>query len=1018
MRYVYLFHEGNARMKELLGGKGANLAEMTNIGLPVPCGMTITTDACREYYNNGKKLPEGLVEEVTRNLKAIEAEAGKRFGDEDDPLLLSVRSGAVFSMPGMMDTILNLGLNAATFKALAMHTGNMWFACDTYRRFIQMFSDVVMEIPKDKFEHILQEQKAAQGVTQDQELSVESLLAVIDKSKALYRQEIEEDFPEDVTRQLFLSIEAVFRSWNNHRAIVYRNLNKIDHNLGTAVNIQAMVFGNMGEDSGSGVAFSRNPSTGERKLYGEYLINAQGEDVVAGVRTPRPIAELGEDMPEIFEQFRSIAEKLERHYRDMQDIELTIERGKLYILQTRNGKRTAQAALKIAHDMVGEGLIDKKEALLRIDPEHLAHVLHRQIDSSADLTVLAAGLAASPGAAFGSVVFDANEAEHLGRIGSKVILVRVETTPDDIHGIVQAQGILTSRGGMTSHAAVVTRGMGKPCVCGCEAVKVDYEQQLFTVGSTVVRKGELISIDGTTGQVILGAVPLKDPELSKEYQTILEWADEVRTLQVRANADTPEDAEKSRKFGAQGIGLTRTEHMFMAQERLPYVQRMILATTTEERMGALLPLRIMQENDFYSILKAMHDLPVCIRLLDPPLHEFLPSLEKLLVETTELRIRKDNPQLLEEKERLLAQVVKLHEANPMMGHRGCRLGITYPEVYEMQMHAIFNAASRLTRDGYTVLPEIEIPLTISKAEMEILKGRCDRIARECMELHRVSFTYLCGSMIELPRAALLAGEIAESAEFFSFGTNDLTQTCFGFSRDDAEGKFLPAYIHQHILKDNPFAVLDREGVGRLMRIAVEEGRKTRPDLMIGICGEHGGDPSSVEFCHEIGLDLVSCSPYRIPIARLAAATDRPVVPLDPEYGREVPFAVARIRARDCIGCAWCIRVCPTDAIAGSPKHLHGIVEERCTGCALCLPAWTRSTWSKTEGRGRWRMRTGRESTIGMPQPAASASRPRTSPDSTHSESLRLKRPPAAPPRLSRTSWLEPAVQTPATTEED
>ena len=497
MRYVYLFHEGNARMKELLGGKGANLAEMTNIGLPVPCGMTITTDACREYYNNGKKLPEGLVEEVTRNLKAIEAEAGKRFGDEDDPLLLSVRSGAVFSMPGMMDTILNLGLNAATFKALARHTGNMWFACDTYRRFIQMFSDVVMEIPKDKFEHILQEQKAAQGVTQDQELSVESLLAVIDKSKALYRQEIEEDFPEDVTRQLFLSIEAVFRSWNNHRAIVYRNLNKIDHNLGTAVNIQTMVFGNMGEDSGSGVAFSRNPSTGERKLYGEYLINAQGEDVVAGVRTPRPIAELGEDMPEIFEQFRSIAEKLERHYRDMQDIELTIERGKLYILQTRNGKRTAQAALKIAHDMVGEGLIDKKEALLRIDPEHLAHVLHRQIDSSADLTVLAAGLAASPGAAFGSVVFDANEAEHLGRIGSKVILVRVETTPDDIHGIVQAQGILTSRGGMTSHAAVVTRGMGKPCVCGCEAIKVDYEQQLFTVGSTVVRKGELISIDGT-----------------------------------------------------------------------------------------------------------------------------------------------------------------------------------------------------------------------------------------------------------------------------------------------------------------------------------------------------------------------------------------------------------------------------------------------------------------------------------------------------------------------------------------
>ena len=576
-------------------------------------------------------------------------------------------------------------------------------------------------------------------------------------------------------------------------------------------------------------------------------------------------------MPDIYEQFRLIAEKLETHYRDMQDIELTIERGKLYILQTRNGKRTAQAALKIAHDMVLEGLIDKNEALLRIDPEHLAHVLHRQIDSSANPHVLATGLAASPGAAFGSVVFSADEAEHLGRIGSKVILVRVETTPDDIHGIVQSQGILTSRGGMTSHAAVVTRGMGKPCVCGCEAVKVDYDQQLFTVGDTVVRKGDLLSIDGTSGQVILGAVPLKDPELSNEYKTILGWADEVRVLEVRANADTPEDAEKSRNFGAQGIGLTRTEHMFMAQERLPYVQKMILAKTTEERLTALLPLRIMQENDFYSILKAMNGLPVCIRLLDPPLHEFLPSLEKLLVETTELRMRGDNPQLLEEKETLLAQVEHLHEANPMMGHRGCRLGITYPEVYEMQMHAVFNAASRLTRDGYAVLPEIEIPLTISKAEMEILKERCDRIARECMETHRVSFTYLCGSMIELPRAALLAGEIAESAEFFSFGTNDLTQTCFGFSRDDAEGKFLPAYIHQRILKDNPFAVLDRPGVGRLMRIAVEEGRKTRPGLMIGICGEHGGDPSSVEFCHQIGLDLVSCSPYRIPIARLAAA---------------------------------------------------------------------------------------------------------------------------------------------------
>ena len=871
MRYVYLFHEGNAQMKSLLGGKGANLAEMTNLGLPVPYGLTISTDACRDYYAHGGTLPEGLVDEVTAALAEVEKKVGKRFGDEHDPLLLSVRSGAVFSMPGMMDTILNLGLNSVTFPALAALTNNRWFACDTYRRFIQMFSDVVMEVSKEKFEHILQEQKAAQGVKLDQELSVESMEAVIARYKELYRKEVGSDFPEDVHTQLLLAIEAVFRSWNNHRAIVYRTINKIDHNLGTAVNIQSMVFGNMGDNSGSGVAFTRNPSTGEKKLYGEYLVNAQGEDVVAGVRTPKPIANLAEDMPDIYEQFRNIAKTLETHYRDMQDIELTIERGKLFILQTRNGKRTAQAALKIACDMVEEGLIDKKEAILRIDPEHLANVLHRQIDSSASPHVLATGLAASPGAAFGSVVFDANEAEHLGRMGAKVILVRVETTPDDIHGIVLAQGILTSRGGMTSHAAVVTRGMGKPCVCGCEAVKVDYDRQEFTVGDTIVKKGDLISIDGTTGRVILGAVPLKDPELSAEYQTILGWADEVRDLQVRANADTPEDAEKSRRFGAEGIGLTRTEHMFMAQERLPYVQKMILAETTEERSAALLPLQIMQENDFYGILKAMNGLPVCIRLLDPPLHEFLPSLEKLLVETTELRVRDDNPELLAEKERLLAQVERLHEVNPMMGHRGCRLGITYPEVYEMQMYAIFNAASRLTRDGYTVLPEIEIPLTISLAEMAMLKERCDRIAKECMALHKVEFPYLCGSMIELPRAALLAGEIAESAEFFSFGTNDLTQTCFGFSRDDAEGKFLPVYINQHILKDNPFAVLDRKGVGRLMEIAIAEGRKTRHGLMIGICGEHGGDHSSVEFCHIAGLDLVSCSPYRIPIARLAAA---------------------------------------------------------------------------------------------------------------------------------------------------
>ncbi|WP_298068027.1 pyruvate, phosphate dikinase [uncultured Mailhella sp.] len=871
MRYVYLFNEGNAQMRSLLGGKGANLAEMTNIGLPVPFGLTISTDACRDYYKSGAKLPEGLVDEVMRNLREVEAKTGKRFGDPDNPLLVSVRSGAVFSMPGMMDTILNLGLNPVTFKAIAKLTNNLWFACDTYRRFIQMFSDVVMGISKEKFEEILQERKTAQGVKLDQELSVESMQIVIERSKELYKKELGKDFPDDVNEQLILAIEAVFRSWNNHRAIVYRNLNKIDHNLGTAVNIQSMVFGNMGNNSGSGVAFSRNPSTGENKLYGEYLLNAQGEDVVAGVRTPHPIDRMAEEMPDIDKQFRAIAKKLEDHYHDMQDIELTIERGKLYILQTRNGKRTAQAALKIACDMVAEGLIDKKEALLRIDPEHLSHVLHRQLDTSAKVPVLASGLPASPGAASGSVVFDANEAEHLGRTGAKVILVRVETTPDDIHGIVQSQGILTSRGGMTSHAAVVTRGMGKPCVCGCEAIKVDYAQQQFSVGDVVVKKGDSISIDGTTGRVILGVVPLKDPELSEEYKTILTWADEVRTLKVRANADTPEDAEKSRAFGAEGIGLTRTEHMFMAQERLPHVQQMILASNTEERIAALRPLEKMQEEDFYGIFKAMEGLPVCVRLLDPPLHEFLPSLQKLLVETAELRVRGNDPKALEEKERLLELVARLHEVNPMLGHRGCRLGITYPEVYEMQMRAIFNAAARLTLEGYKVLPEVEIPLTMSKAEMEMLKERCDRIAKECMEERKATFSYMCGSMIELPRAALLAGEIAESAEFFSFGTNDLTQTCFGFSRDDAEGKFLPAYLQQHILKENPFAVLDRKGVGRLMQIAIEEGRKTRPGLMFGICGEHGGDPSSVEFCHQIGLDLVSCSPYRIPIARLAAA---------------------------------------------------------------------------------------------------------------------------------------------------
>ncbi|GAV23171.1 pyruvate, phosphate dikinase [Carboxydothermus pertinax] len=870
-KFVYLFHEGRADMKDLLGGKGANLAEMTNIGLPVPPGMTITTEACREYYRLGGRFPEGLMDEVKEKLTYLEEKTGKKFGDPANPLLVSVRSGAKFSMPGMMDTILNLGLNDETVEGLAKNTQNPRFAYDAYRRFIQMFGDVVLEIPKHEFEHILDRQKEKEGVTFDQELSAEALKEVIARYKELVERKTGKPFPSDPIVQLTMAIEAVFKSWNNDRAIVYRNLNKIPHDLGTAVNIQSMVFGNMGNDSGTGVAFTRNPSTGEKVLYGEYLTNAQGEDVVAGIRTPSPIAKLKEEMPEVYEQFVNIAKLLESHYKNMQDIEFTIERGKLYILQTRNGKRTAQAAVKIAHDLVEEGLITKKEAILLVEPGQLDQLLHRQIDPNAKVEVIAKGLPASPGAASGIVVFDADEAEKLGKEGKKVLLVRTETTPDDIHGIVAAQGVLTSRGGMTSHAAVVARGMGKPCVCGCEAIKIDYEKKLFTVGNLTVKEGDFVSIDGSTGRVILGTVPMKDPELSPEFLKLLEWADELKRLEVRANADTPEDAQKAREFGAKGIGLCRTEHMFMGQDRLPYVQKMILAETKEEREEALSHLLPMQEGDFYGILKAMEGYPVCIRLLDPPLHEFLPSLEELLVETTELRVRGDNPELLAEKEVLLKKVKSLHEFNPMLGHRGCRLGITFPEVYEMQIRAIFNAAARLTKEGYKVYPEVEIPLTIDLSEMKFFKEKIDAIAREVMEREGVTFHYTSGTMIELPRAALLADELAEVAEFFSFGTNDLTQTTLGFSRDDAEGKFLTHYLDMKILKENPFIVLDRKGVGKLMKIAVEGGRKTRPDLLVGICGEHGGEPSSVEFCHQIGLDFVSCSPYRVPIARLAAA---------------------------------------------------------------------------------------------------------------------------------------------------
>jgi pyruvate,orthophosphate dikinase len=870
-KFVYLFNQGNADMRSLLGGKGANLAEMTNIGLPVPPGMTITTDACKKYYQNNKKLPSTIIEEVRQNLAHLEETIGKKLGDAVNPLLVSVRSGAVFSMPGMMDTILNLGLNEKTVQAVAKNTTNLVFAYDSYRRFIQMFGDVVLEIHKQDFEQILTQHKKKQGVTYDQEMSAETLRAVIDSYKELVLERTGSSFPEDPMEQLFLSIEAVFRSWNNDRAFIYRNLNKIDHELGTAVNIQSMVFGNMGNDCGTGVAFTRNPSTGENLLYGEYLTNAQGEDVVAGIRTPQPIAKLKDEMPTVYAQFAQTAAILEKHYKNVQDIEFTIEKGTLYILQTRNGKRTAQAGIKIAHDLAAEGLISKQEALLLIEPAQLDQLLHRQIDPAAKLDIIATGLPASPGAASGTVVFDANHAEQLGKKGQKVMLVRTETTPDDIHGIIAAQGILTSRGGMTSHAAVVARGMGKPCVCGCEALNINYHTKTVTVGQTIINEGDLISIDGATGRVILGLVPMKDPELSLEYLTLLNWADEYKKLEVRANADTPADAKKALEFGAKGIGLTRTEHMFMGQDRLPHVQDMILAENFEERQAALSFLLPMQEGDFYGILKAMAGYPVCIRLLDPPLHEFLPSLQELLIETTTLQISKEDMPLLAQKEGLLRKVRALHESNPMLGHRGCRLGITFPEIYEMQIQAICNAAARLTAEGYKIFPEIEIPLTIDKTEMTFFKEKIDSIAKATMDKHKVTFHYTCGTMIELPRAALLAGELAEVAEFFSFGTNDLTQSCLGFSRDDAEGKFLNDYLEMKLLADNPFITLDTKGVGKLMEIAVENGRKTRPNILIGICGEHGGEARSINFCHHIGLDFVSCSPYRVPIARLAAA---------------------------------------------------------------------------------------------------------------------------------------------------
>lgn len=870
-KYVYLFNEGNSDMRNILGGKGANLAEMTNIGLPVPFGFTISTQACNDYYKAGKKISDTVEQQILAALEQLEEKTGKKLGDVTNPLLVSVRSGSVFSMPGMMDTVLNLGMNDETVNAVARLTNNERFAYDSYRRFIQMFSNVVLGIDLFYFEQLLEETREKKGYKVDPELTAEDWQEVIAGYKAIVKRQKKIEFPQNPQEQLFLAIRAVFDSWNNQRAIVYRRIHKIPDSLGTAVNVQSMVFGNMGNDSGTGVAFTRNPSTGEHQLYGEYLMNAQGEDVVAGIRTPEAIHVLEKEMPDVYKKLLATCQLLEKHYQDMQDIEFTIERGELFILQTRNGKRTAQAAVQISVDMVREGIIDKETAILRVDPEQLNQLLHRRIDQTAKRVPLTKGLPASPGAATGAVVFDADEAEQLGKEGKKVILVRPETTPDDIHGIVAAEAVVTSRGGMTSHAAVVARGMGKACICGCESLKIDLKNKLFTVGDTVVNYGDIITIDGSTGEIMLGGIEMIEPQLSEEFKLLLSWADQVREIGVRANADNPVDARKAFEFGAGGIGLCRTEHMFMDSKRIPIVQSMILAENYEDRKGFLDQLLIMQQGDFEGIFEAMEGHPVNIRLLDPPMHEFLPDKEELLVEVTKLQLTAPDSPELAEKERLLKKVNQLAEFNPMLGHRGCRLGIIYPEIYEMQVRAIINAAVKVTEKGIPVKPEIMIPLVGHVNELKRMRQLVEETAEQVMSATGVYFDYLVGTMIEVPRAALTADRIAEQADFFSFGTNDLTQTTFGFSRDDAEGKFLQTYIEQKVLPENPFAVLDREGVGKLIEMGVTLGRKTKSNLKTGICGEHGGEKSSIEFCYLAGLDYVSCSPYRVPLARLAAA---------------------------------------------------------------------------------------------------------------------------------------------------
>ena len=875
-KYVYSLKDGDGEQKLLLGGKGANLCKMVQSGLPVPPGFILTTDVCRRYMKDPAVMNE-VWDDVKKHVAELERETGKGFNDAKNPLLVSVRSGAPISMPGMMETILNLGLNDSTVQGLASSSGNKRFAFDSYRRFIQMFANVVDEVDITLFEDALAKCRKACGADQDFQIPAEALEKLIGEYKEIYKKAVGNDFPVDPWEQLRRAIEAVFKSWNIPRAVTYRKINKIDDNLGTAVNVISMIFGNLGDDCGTGVCFTRNPSTGENKLYGEFLINAQGEDVVAGIRTPMPISQLESAMPEIYKELCRLTKQLENAYHEMQDIEFTIERGKLFLLQTRAGKRTAAAAVKVAMDMVNEGLIDTKTAVTRVSPEQVEQLLHRQVDKNAAQDEIAVGLPASPGAGAGMLVFSADEAEEWAREGKPVILSRPETSPDDIHGLFASNGVVTSRGGMTSHAAVVARGMGKPAVCGCEEIVIDLEKETLTTRGRVFKKGDFVTVDGTAGRLLAGEAKMIDATFSEDFKKLLSWADENAKQQVWANADTPEDARRAREFGAKGVGLCRTEHMFMGVDRLPEMQKLIVALNNnndgqDARRNALATLKVMQKEDFIGIFKAMDGLPVIIRLLDPPLHEFLPKEPNVLEELAELeKAGKANSPEADTLKNTLTKIHQLHENNPMLGFRGCRLGMIYPEIYEMQINAIFEAVAELTKAGVTVKPEVMIPLVGTKPEMKFFREMADRIAAEVMNNTGVKFTYLVGTMIEVPRAALVADQLAEYAQFFSCGTNDLTQTTFGYSRDDAEGKFLFQYLDKGVFKENPFSELDRDGVGGLIKFAVEKGRGVNKDLSVGICGEHGGNPASIAFCCSVGLNYVSCSPFRVPVARIAAA---------------------------------------------------------------------------------------------------------------------------------------------------